>query len=135
MTDFDTTTPRGAIAARIQAAHPAWTVVARPDGPDHLARGRTYVACYRTTLTKANGAPALTHSVTLDLYAAATLTDAAEATLDDRLDELLTTVAAMNDLVWQDATRTSFDSFHGWRITLAMHSPDVYAQAARAATT
>lgn len=133
---YNTATPRGAIAQQLATAHPTWTVVDRPTGPDHLSgRRRVYVAVYRTTIGKNLAGAALTHSVTVDLYAAETLTEAAEARLDDRLDELLTTIAGMPNVIWTTAERTEFDGFHGWRITLEAHSADVYAQAARAATT
>lgn len=129
---FNTDTPRGAIAQRIADAHTAWHVVAHPDAPEHLGRDKVYAAVYRTTIGRATGAPALTHSVTVDLYGAATLSPAAENTLDDLLDDLLTTLARMGDVVWTTAERTTLaDVFHGWRVTLEMHSADVYASAAR----
>ncbi|MCZ4324760.1 hypothetical protein [Brachybacterium paraconglomeratum] len=131
MADFNTDTPRGVIAQRIDDAHPSWRVDATPDAPDHLGRGGVFVAVYRTTIGKPAGAAALAHSVTVDLYGAATLSASAEDRLDDLLDDLLTTIAAMGDVVWTNAQRTTFDSFHGWRITLDMHSADVYASAAR----
>ena len=129
---YNTDTPRGAIAQRLADERPSWHVVAHPDAPDHLGRGVVYAAVYRTTLAKATGAPALTHSVTVDLYGAASLTPAAEDALDDLLDDLLLTLAAMPDVVWTSAERTTLaDAFHGWRVTLEMHSADVYASAAR----
>lgn len=131
MARFTTDTPRGVIAQRLADAHPSWHVEATPDTPDHLGRGRVFVAVYRTTVGKNTAAAALAHSVTIDLYGAATLSASAEDRLDDLLDDLLTTLAAMGDCVWTTAERTTFDSFHGWRITLDMHSSDVYASAAR----
>lgn len=132
MATFTTDTPRGVIAQRIADAHPSWKVEAHPNAPDHLGRGGVYVAVYRTTLAKAPQRAALTHSLTVDLYAAATLTPSAENVLDDRLDDVLLTIATMTDTIWTTAERTELaDAFHGWRITLETHSPDVYASAAR----
>lgn len=129
---YNPDTPRGVIAQRIHDAHPSWTVTAHPTAPDHLGRGGVYCAIYRTTITKATGQAALTHALTVDLYGASTLTPAAEDQLDDLLDDLLLTIARMPDTVWTTTERTTLeDAFHGWRTTLEVHSPDVYASAAR----
>lgn len=132
---FNTDTPRGAVADRIATEHPAWTVEDYPTAPDHLGRAQVYVAVYRTTVSKATGAPALQHDVTVDLYVAPALTAAAEATADDRLDDLLLTLQAMPGITWTTAERRDFDSLQGWRITAQCHSSNVYADAARRRST
>lgn len=129
---FDTDTPRGVIAQRISDEHKTWRVVDYPDGPENLGRGAVYVAVYRTTVSKPAGSPqALEHAVTVDLYGAPQLAPRTEGVLDDLLDDLLLTVAAMRDVTWTTAERHAFDTMQGWRITLTLASSNIYAAGAR----
>ena len=128
---FNPDTPRGALAQRIATEHPTWRVTDYPTGPDQLGRGQVYAAVYRRTIAKHTQGQALEHEVVIDLYVAQALTSAAEDEGDDRLDDLLITLAAMDDVTWSTAERHTFDALQGWRVTCTVYSTDVYAAAAR----
>lgn len=126
-------TAREQLAAQIAAdAGTRAKVVAHPEQPTNIAKGKMFVAVYRSKLDRHADRRVLRHDLTVDVYASTATGAGAENEADDALDAVLLSIQRHPGTVFEEAERTQFDGkFAGYRVRATWHSPDVYAAAIR----
>ena len=85
------------------------------------------IAVYRTEVALGDK---LSHAVTIDAYGGKREGEAVEDELDDLLDDIMLSLQRLERVYDIKATRSVFkDAFHGWSITCAVSSENVYKTA------
>jgi hypothetical protein len=120
------TTPRTQLAAQFIADHPAHKVYAFPYAPTEVRAN--VIAVWRTDLgPHPEAAGKLRHSLVINAYAGASIEEAAEAELDDLLDDVMLSLQRIEGVTFGSAERAVFDGkFQGWTVKCHADSSNVY---------
>ena len=122
-------TPREFLAEHLAADHPGWDVRAYPSKPARLGKGEVMISVWRSDIRPSPTVLGLEHELTLHVYGPkATYSAAAEAELDDLIDEVLLSIERFKGAHFNSAARRNFedDSFTGFEVNVTMISGNHY---------
>lgn len=122
------TAVRQLIADKIKLDNSAFIVKAFPVGvPENLAKGKVYVNVWREGLNNSAQTASLGEDLRIIVITTKTGTEEAENALEDALDAVLTSLTALNYVLWDSANRATIaDTYNGYEIILRANTTNPY---------
>jgi len=126
----NTDTPRGQLAAQINADNPGWQVDPFPRVPERVTKGKPVVSVWRSDTRPGASTTTITHVITIHLYAAKGVTEAGENELDEYLDALMLSIERAKGYTNTTSQRATFadDTLSGLIITTECQSSNVWRE-------
>lgn len=124
-------TPASYLGQAIQEAAPTWKVHPYPYTPDTVLGDRAVVSIFRSEIGPAPGTDlSLEHQVTINVYGAKTVDQAAQDELDGNHDIVLVALQRLPSFTWAKSSATTWRSgtLMGWQITGTVSTSNVYRE-------